>query len=242
MRYKDISGTKFGELTAVRPTDRRSNCSVVWQFKCSCNNIVYRSLRSVSSSVHSGHNPSCGCTTRNDYSHLIGTKSGKLTVKRIEFDKNIGSVCVCECECGNYKRIDSDRFASGSAKSCSHKCRPTNPKLDVGESSANNMYAIHRNYAGYRDMPWNLSYEEFRYLTQQPCIICGQIPNIKWDSCIDRGMNGSYVHNKIAYIDSSLGYTVSNMITLCKKHATIARSLRRREKSIRSMLQSRRRD
>lgn len=38
---KDITGQTFSELTAIRPTDKRKNGSVVWECKCSCGKIHY---------------------------------------------------------------------------------------------------------------------------------------------------------------------------------------------------------
>lgn len=40
---KDIVGQKFGSLTAIRPTDRRSGKNLVWLCRCDCGNEVYAS-------------------------------------------------------------------------------------------------------------------------------------------------------------------------------------------------------
>ena len=39
-RINDISGQRFGKITVLRPTERRSSTSVVWECKCDCGNEV----------------------------------------------------------------------------------------------------------------------------------------------------------------------------------------------------------
>jgi len=56
-KFKDITGTIFGRLIAISPTDQRKNESIVWKCRCSCNKIVFVS----SSSLVRGDTRSCGC-------------------------------------------------------------------------------------------------------------------------------------------------------------------------------------
>ena len=58
---RDITGQKYGMLTAVRPTEEHKCGSVVWEFKCDCGSTVFRSVSSVNNSVNRGWIPSCGC-------------------------------------------------------------------------------------------------------------------------------------------------------------------------------------
>lgn len=59
-RKIDLSGQKFGKLTALYPTKKRSaDNSVIWKCKCSCSN---NSIIEVSSNhLRTGHTKSCGC-------------------------------------------------------------------------------------------------------------------------------------------------------------------------------------
>ena len=56
----DITGQKFGRLTAIEPTDKRSFGSVVWKCKCSCGATVYAPVKA----LKSGNIKSCGCLHR----------------------------------------------------------------------------------------------------------------------------------------------------------------------------------
>ena len=56
-RSKDLTGQKFGLLTAVEPTKMRKNRYVVWKCECDCGNTVYVP----SGDLRSGNTKSCGC-------------------------------------------------------------------------------------------------------------------------------------------------------------------------------------
>ena len=54
----DITNQTFGLLTAMHPTSQRTSGAVIWECKCKCGNLVYRSV----SNLKSGNkNQSCGC-------------------------------------------------------------------------------------------------------------------------------------------------------------------------------------
>lgn len=59
---KELTGMRFGRLTALEPTDKRDRGSVIWKCQCSCEDktIVYRP----SSHLLDGDINSCGCLKR----------------------------------------------------------------------------------------------------------------------------------------------------------------------------------
>jgi len=56
-KWKDLTGQRFGRLTAIRPTDERRNRTVVWECNCDCGNTAF--VRG--STLRSGGTQSCGC-------------------------------------------------------------------------------------------------------------------------------------------------------------------------------------
>ncbi len=54
---KDITGQKFGKLTALELTPQRKNGCVVWKCRCDCGNICFKR----SSDLIRGQVQSCGC-------------------------------------------------------------------------------------------------------------------------------------------------------------------------------------
>jgi len=72
-RIKNLTGQKFSRLTALEPTDKRSNGSVVWLCQCDCGEMT--EVRS--SNLQNGNTKSHGCldveahTKTNKYSRAF---------------------------------------------------------------------------------------------------------------------------------------------------------------------------
>lgn len=67
---KDITGQKFGRLTALYPDGYNSDKRIMWVCKCDCGNIV----RASGKNLRSGNTRSCGClqkdiTAKRNYKH-----------------------------------------------------------------------------------------------------------------------------------------------------------------------------
>ena len=77
-RMKDITGQKFGSLTAIKPVHISSQGTVVWEFRCVCgkhtewigNNVVSIAKHASNPSV-----PSCGCI-KAQVARVTGTTHG----------------------------------------------------------------------------------------------------------------------------------------------------------------------
>ena len=67
MKMVDITGEKYGRLTAIRPTEKRQNGKVVWLCECECGNETLVT----SNRLRSGNTSSCGCL-------YTETRKGKL--------------------------------------------------------------------------------------------------------------------------------------------------------------------
>ena len=66
-RRLDITGKRYGKLTALYPLDRlTSTGSVYWRCRCDCGNEVEASV----SDLNKGNNKSCGCLKR-EYQKLV---------------------------------------------------------------------------------------------------------------------------------------------------------------------------
>jgi hypothetical protein len=61
MQY-NLAGKTFGQLTAIRATDQRSNGSIVWECICSCDTT--KSCFILSRLLVAGKTTSCGCYRR----------------------------------------------------------------------------------------------------------------------------------------------------------------------------------
>ncbi|UVX70479.1 MAG: type II restriction endonuclease [Bacteriophage sp.] len=76
-----------------------------------------------------------------------------------------------------------------------------------------NVFTHYTNNAKQRNIDWNLSEEEFKHLITQPCIYCGEIPNVTKTSTYK---NKSEKITGIDRIDPSKGYSMNNCVPCCK--------------------------
>lgn len=227
---RDITGKKFGMLTAIQPTKDRQCGSVIWEFECECGWRVNKSLRNIMYLDHNSRPITCGCiySTMKKYNYMIGKTYGKLLVKSIEYDSNLKqSMCICKCECGKEKRVSPYSIDHG-LRSCSHACRPTRPTLPYGLANARAIYNIKKKGSLKHNIPFKLTFDQFLKLSTDVCVVCGSNPHIEWASAVHKGNNGAFKHNKVACIDLSTGYISGNIVTVCLEHSFEIRNLHAR--------------
>lgn len=72
--YKDLSGQKFGLLTALRDVGRSKSGDVLWECECSC--VERNHIITTSSNLQRLHTQSCGCYCKSQTSkaHLKDTR------------------------------------------------------------------------------------------------------------------------------------------------------------------------
>jgi len=206
-------GAHFGRLTVLAYEGKRCRC------RCGCPDATEIWVSSTHLRTH--HTQSCGCLqrerARDAAIHPIapGTRFGKLVVLR-----QIGSQCVCRCDCDATKEIvvETNKLRFEHTQSCgcrrSEVCREMaeNKLLPPGETAFNSLYAQYRGQAFSRNLTFDLDAETFRALTKQPCAYCGAPPGqIK----ISPGALGSYLYSGVDRINNAFGYTSGNVQPCC---------------------------
>ena len=93
-------------------------------------------------------------------------------------------------------------------------------KLPHGEASFNALYSVYKYAAERRKLPFELTKDEFKALTQQLCFYCGTEPCHTFvASSKSKGKlytNGGFTYNGIDRVDNQQGYTVKNSVTCCE--------------------------
>ena len=123
-RFENLREKVFGRLTAIEPTNKRINNSVVWKCICDCGNETEVSA----ASLKTGRTKSCGCLKKETDKQpkgntidMLNKKFGHLTViARDGSDKNGQAKWLCQCDCGNPKQISvlGDNLRRGHTQSC----------------------------------------------------------------------------------------------------------------------------
>ena len=100
-RIKDLTGQRFGKLTALERLDEKSNRSYLWRCVCDCGNEV--TVRA--NALTSGNTKSCGCAKREAQQErakdIRGKRYGLLTaIRPTEKRRHASVVWECQCDCG----------------------------------------------------------------------------------------------------------------------------------------------
>lgn len=118
---KDITGQKFGRLTAIRPTDERRNNCVVWECLCLCGNKCFVST----DYLRNKHTRSCGCLKQECryFKHIHGkARTPIYKVWRGMFER-----------CYNPNSKDFKDYGGRGIKVCKHWHKFENFYEDMGD-------------------------------------------------------------------------------------------------------------
>lgn len=140
---RDITGQRFGQLTALEPTDLRSGSgSTLWRCRCDCGEEVTVPL----SQLTQGLKKSCGCLARPRQRDLTGQRFGRLTVTGYQGKTGGLHRWQCRCDCGRTALVGQTQLLSGKTKSCGCLAHP--PVQDIRGCRFGSLTAVE--YAGNR--------------------------------------------------------------------------------------------
>ncbi len=145
---------------------------------------------------------------------LTGKRKGTWTAVEVDPSTKPGVVrWRLRCDCGNEKVVAAGNWRSQSVWRC-EVCTPRKPnynQLAPGESSFNLLFSRYAYKASKRGIPFELSIEEFRSLTKQPCSYCGLLP-----TQVARATHASaYVYTGIDRVDPAGAYVSGNVVPCC---------------------------
>jgi hypothetical protein len=152
--------------------------------------------------------------------NLVGQRFGRLLVLRDvgTHPRSRKSQWEAVCDCGAQKVFLGTRLTSGQTKSCGCllKDRLRELKsLPSGIAAKNQVWRRYQKDAVRRNLPWNLSFEDFHCLTGNPCHYCDALPSNEFGWRNDASYNGTFVYNGIDRKDNSKGYTLDNVVSAC---------------------------
>lgn len=118
-QIKDLSGQRFGRLTALRRLNKKIGTSYAWLCRCDCGKETEVSANA----LLSGSTKSCGCgkidALKKNAKDIRGQRFGRLlAVEPTERRKGNSVVWRCRCDCGKETEISYNSLISGNTKSC----------------------------------------------------------------------------------------------------------------------------
>ena len=112
---KDITGQRFGKLTAVKLVGRNTYGKALWYCECDCGGTIVTALPN----LDNGETRSCGCLYVKD---IAGQRFGKLmALYPTKERRSKYTVWHCRCDCGNEVDVPSMYLYRGDRKTCT-KC------------------------------------------------------------------------------------------------------------------------
>lgn len=132
-KFKDITGQRFGKLTALSPTEKRKDKSVVWKCRCDCGNLYYQSGRN----LVRGYSKHCGCEKKSKkltrFRDLTDQKFNRLRIlSPTEKRTGAGSVIwSCICDCGKETQVSETALLHGSQISCGCRVQEVGKELST---------------------------------------------------------------------------------------------------------------
>ena len=112
---RDITGQRFGLLTAVQPTEERTkNGTAIWRCRCDCGNEILTDI----SQLTSGSRKSCGCLSHPPLKNFAGKRFGMLTVLAYAGKEAGMHRWKCRCDCGRETIVGQTLLQSGKTRSC----------------------------------------------------------------------------------------------------------------------------
>ena len=116
-KYRDIAGMRFGRLTAQRPTQQRSDGSIVWECSCDCGNQALVQGRH----LVRGMTKSCGCigSENRQKTEIAHQRFGRLVALHLDPDNHTKrKKWICQCDCGNLCSVNVPNLKNGHSRSC----------------------------------------------------------------------------------------------------------------------------
>jgi len=127
----------------------------------------------------------------------------------ISYNEHRTNIYVVECNNCKHRIIGNANTLKSPCKKCSYK-----KSGDLQDLRLQILYKYKYN-AEKRGYEFLLTNEDFFSLIEQECYYCGNIAETVWKS--HRKENNTVVYNGVDRKDNSLGYTLENSCSCCKK-------------------------
>jgi hypothetical protein len=164
----------------------------------------------------------------------IDDRYGRLTVLEETRGKEKGKYWICNCDCGKTVTVSGHGLKRGKTLSCGcyqAEIRRIVGLREPGETSYRRKFNLVRRGAIHRDIPFELTFDQCKFIMHGNCVYCAQIPQL-WNTYLagngvpkekrdEYKMNPATIEraniyvNSIDRIDSDKGYTLDNCVPCC---------------------------
>lgn len=211
MRYKDITGRRSGNLTALKFLKTDELNRAVWLCRCDCG----KEIEVVGSRILSGSKKLCSRSCTETKAHIDpGQSYGEWTVvdRETKVDSSGALLVHVLCSCGEGSFVSSIGLRKGKTKKCkSCALRGRHAKAgSLEERLAANVRYMYQRAARQKGRAHELTHRDYVSLIFLSCSYCGQEP-------MSRKKVGSFEvkYNGLDRVDNSKGYLTNNVVPCC---------------------------
>lgn len=207
--FKDITGQKFGKITALKYLGNKK-----WGCRCDCGVELINN----SSDLRFRKSSQCiSCSSKEKHRKrrelLYGKKFGNWTVLNHGESINSKWYWECQCQCGRVELVMAFNLKRGASKGCISCVGKKNTRLITALNMAYNTYKSNANKKGRE---WAIDKSVFEKMIKENCFYCGKSPDelpqtfYNWSKYYE-----PYTYNGLDRVENNEGYTMSNTVTCC---------------------------
>lgn len=220
---KDYMGKKYGVLTATKPTSKRRNGCIIWEFLCECGNTIERLPAYLKGRLETGNIPSCGCHRKRDFLCKGMTKDYTLQkygmiILTTPTSKVRGRYVVWEgiCECGKLVERTPRNLEATIRLDYIPNCGCKN-RLPKYNRAKNRILYDYKRRAEKKGIEFRLTDDEAFALFDGNCHYCNASPSSNTKIWNRNGSNlrEVYLYNGIDRINNDEGYNPQNCVPCC---------------------------
>lgn len=177
MRYKDLTGQRFGRLVVEKLSEKRdSTRALYWDCKCDCGGT--KAVRGTT--LTAGKARSCGCLSE-EYRkkgstkvNIVGQRFERLVViSETDERTKCGEVkYLCKCDCGNTKVIIGTSLRNGNTRSCG--CLISEGTSERAKTHGMSKTRIYKIWAGMHDRCYNPNRKEYESYGGRGIQVCDE--------------------------------------------------------------------
>lgn len=223
-RTKDLTGQRFGKLLVQGPAGLEGGRKAAWKCLCDCGAEISVRGDTLQTRTQSCGGPVCRHSAHQDYPNP-GDRFGMLTAVAFSHTNKKGGGLYWNfvCDCGNTVNTRWFQVKNSIIDHCGcqslrkmveghvkDRDRNLNPFYDLLQGYKNNAHS--------RNLPFDLTDDQFLKLVTSNCFFCGEEPTNRKKARKRQflEMPEDFRHNGVDRWYSHRGYTTENCVPCCK--------------------------
>jgi hypothetical protein len=224
---QEIKGKDLDDYYVIEKLKYKTKSSWVWYYIIQCKKC--KKFKKVASSELKNPRGCQHCQSEQHRTDFIGFENNTYKVLKFDHvDRRRKLYYLCECKnCGSKHVVRKDNIVESTCGRC-YNC--------IGNSKEPSIETVHKRHmdsyirgAKQRSLIFELTFDQFKDITTKECHYCGSEPVDSKSFHRYNKTKESVKFNGVDRKDSSLGYTLDNVVPCCTKCNKIKMDLKYNE-------------